>query len=627
MEVVVSKRLKEFRERLLRWDELCAQLKELYYKYLDLAAFRSDKCYFPGRRCVRSWDRKYDVGDLTLMWTYIANTAPLCGKLVKTLAEVEYKIRLEALENFEKYSGTVKTSRLKKFRRLTSIYLNKPVHIYVVLWNNRLYILWDEVAGSLNGKGPYGKRLELELMSLISRFERGDVNVGITVTDIDNAVSNLLFEVPLPETVSKQLNGKMTAPIALFKNLGWLLTDDGRRELRHETNNLGQATARLIDWIALAKYAVDVLKTVENRPLVFKLMSHSVSFTKKGLSVKIEIHPIGTAAKAIKKVYKYFGITLGEPKAVLQRGIDILKSLKDEAFRREKNVYVVNDVGAWIAYSNVVATAILGDGTMTPTDLFIYFKGDNKEGTNLIKRYADAAGGYAKKDRVLLRAWVSRLLLPIPIIPVFHKSIKLYGVLTNYPSAALAKVNGKTYLLYRHERIFTIEGSEALELYEVLKSKCSWIKLKRGDKLKLTLNQLKRLKKCGIKIRLMTEIERDKVRELPSLSFSIDMQAVKQILSEVVKIGRIFMYRIEGKDYLIIKFPDVATAKRIADALKNTGIRASLIQRKREIRIREENSLKVIKEILQEFFTYYTHITSAFYSLFYISFVKASSMP
>jgi len=51
--VVINNRLEEFRERLLRWDELCAQLKELYYKYLDLAAFRSEKCYFPGRRCKR----------------------------------------------------------------------------------------------------------------------------------------------------------------------------------------------------------------------------------------------------------------------------------------------------------------------------------------------------------------------------------------------------------------------------------------------------------------------------------------------------------------------------------------------------------------------------------------------
>jgi len=71
-----NKALEEFRKWLERWDELCTQLRELYYRYIDHAAFRSDKCYFPGRKCVRSWNRLYDVGNLTLMWTYIANTAP-----------------------------------------------------------------------------------------------------------------------------------------------------------------------------------------------------------------------------------------------------------------------------------------------------------------------------------------------------------------------------------------------------------------------------------------------------------------------------------------------------------------------------------------------------------------------
>jgi len=34
-EVVVNKALEEFLERLLRWDKLCSQLRELYYRYLD----------------------------------------------------------------------------------------------------------------------------------------------------------------------------------------------------------------------------------------------------------------------------------------------------------------------------------------------------------------------------------------------------------------------------------------------------------------------------------------------------------------------------------------------------------------------------------------------------------------
>jgi len=33
---------------------------------------------------------------------------PLCGKLVKALAEVEYKIRKKALESLEKYGGVEK---------------------------------------------------------------------------------------------------------------------------------------------------------------------------------------------------------------------------------------------------------------------------------------------------------------------------------------------------------------------------------------------------------------------------------------------------------------------------------------------------------------------------------------
>jgi len=156
--VVDNKALEEFRERLERWDELCALLKELYYKYLDLAAFRSEKCYFPGRRCVRSWNRKYDVGDLTLMWTYIANTAPLCGKLMKALAEVEYKIRLRALKNLKNHGGAVKKSRLNDKSEIIVARLREPIYAYLVLWNKRVYIVW----GELDGLPRSGQRRSVE---------------------------------------------------------------------------------------------------------------------------------------------------------------------------------------------------------------------------------------------------------------------------------------------------------------------------------------------------------------------------------------------------------------------------------------------------------------------------------
>jgi len=42
---------------------------------------------------VRSWNRQHDIGDLTLMWTYTADTALLCGKLMGALAEMDYEVR------------------------------------------------------------------------------------------------------------------------------------------------------------------------------------------------------------------------------------------------------------------------------------------------------------------------------------------------------------------------------------------------------------------------------------------------------------------------------------------------------------------------------------------------------
>jgi len=44
------------------------------------------------------------------------------------------------------------------------------------------------------------------------------------------------------------------------------------------------------------------------------------------------------------------------------RGYAVLRALKKEAFRRDDKMYMVDDAGAWIAFSNIVATLIIGDG-------------------------------------------------------------------------------------------------------------------------------------------------------------------------------------------------------------------------------------------------------------------------
>jgi len=120
-EVVISNRaLEEFLERLLRWGELCSQLRELYYRYLDLAAFRSEKCYFPGRRCKRSWDRKYDLEELTGAWLHITNVAPTCGSLMSVLTNVEYEARLMSLESLRGLVARRESQGLRTKLRLSA---------------------------------------------------------------------------------------------------------------------------------------------------------------------------------------------------------------------------------------------------------------------------------------------------------------------------------------------------------------------------------------------------------------------------------------------------------------------------------------------------------------------------
>jgi len=177
-EVVGNRALEELHERLLRWDELCEQLRELYYKYLDLAAFRSEKCYFPGRRCKRSWKRQYDASDLTLMWTYITNTAPLCGKLIRALAEVEYEIRKRALENLEKYGGTIKNFKLED-HEISYIRLKVPVYAYLIIWNSHLYVIW----GDFNA-------VEIERRIIDAVQNR---RIGVDVYEIDREYERLWF--------------------------------------------------------------------------------------------------------------------------------------------------------------------------------------------------------------------------------------------------------------------------------------------------------------------------------------------------------------------------------------------------------------------------------------------------
>jgi len=343
--VIGNKALEEFRKRLERWGELCSQLRELYYKYLDLAAFRSEKCYFPGRRCERPWGQKYDIGDLTLMWTYIVSTAPLCGRLMRVLTEVEYKVRVKTLESFEKYSGVKKITKGSKGSEIVHIYLKRQIYAYLILWDNRVYVIWGEFGGLPRSGRQRFAEIEYGIVDLMRRLEKGEnVNTPVEVYEIDDEYKRLWFELPLPKSASRLLGEKDRAPVALFRDLGWLLSDGSREQVTH-------------------------------------------------------------GAEMLFTAYKHFGITLGEAENVLARGYAILRALREVAFKRNGKIYVVDDVGAWIAFSNAVATLVLGDGSVLPYGFRI--AGKTSPGAMMVSKLASALGGTRVKNEVS-RLWSGR---------------------------------------------------------------------------------------------------------------------------------------------------------------------------------------------------------------------------
>jgi len=110
---------------------------------------------------------------------------------------------------------------------------------------------------------------------------------------------------------------------------------------------------------------------------------------------------------------------------VIARGYAVLNALREEAFKREGLTYVVDNVGAWIAFSATVATLVLGDGYITPFVLGVVAKPPSE--TTLkgkvvgVRELAKALGGIAIKWNVRLRGWQMRSLLPVPPTPSFEK--------------------------------------------------------------------------------------------------------------------------------------------------------------------------------------------------------------
>jgi len=595
-----NRALEEFLERLLRWGELCEQLRELYYKYLDLAAFRSEKCYFPGRRCVRSWKREYDVGDLTLMWTYILNTAPLCGKLMRTLTEIEYKIRLKALESLEKYGGVEKRNKLNN-SYITHIHLKRPIYGYLVLLGDALYVIWGEFDGLPKDGRTRAAEIERRIVAVIEHYRSGkSVEMEVEEYPVDKEYERLWFEVPLPGSVAKLLGGMDKAPIALFRNLGWLLSDDSRFSLVHGSSNVGQFSIRLFDWLALATYAKSAKRS---GPLVFRFTVFYTVKTKDGINPAINLSAIGTVAENIRSVYRRFGITLGKSEDTIAKGYMILRALREEGFKREGKVYVVDDVRAWIAFSATVATLILGDGAIEPFMLGISAKSPTstafKEGAVGASALARALKGAKAWGGARLPGWYMRLLLPAQPTPAFEKTVKLYDVLVNHPAIAMVEIDGAAYLLtYNGEGLFIAGKDSTVELYEAVRRFGVGARVKRG-KLVVTYAQMIELAK-HVPVALLNDLEAESFKALRPVP-SLDLETLKKALEEVAKMAKFFFRRSRKYKRIVIKPYDNSKLWEIASMLKGAGIRVAVDNIRCEIIVTEQQSVEAVMKILTSF--------------------------
>jgi len=566
----------------------CQRQLEGYRRYVELARFRSGKCRLPGRAC------GYAEADIRLMWQYIEDTASLCGKLIKALAEAECKFRELGIKGLEKgyRVGVTRPDKSRPDHEIVTLYLKKPVYTTAALWGRGLYVFYDRVR--LRGR-------ELEEVA------RKAMRAGISVEtyEVDEEYKRLWFEVPLPKSVSRLLGGRDRAPVALFRNLGWLLSDDARKYLSHGAGNSGQVAVRLFDWIALAEYAME-REIVPRAPLVFELAIRKVTKTEEGDNPTVEATPVGEAAKALNTVYEWFGITLGETEEVLAKGYAVLNALREEAFKHDGRMYVVKDVGAWIAFSNAVDMLVIGDGYVLPYEIRIAVKTAPKATltgeASLLEELADAVGGTTAGDYVRLQTWHMRLLLPTPSTPAFEKTARFYEALVNYPAVAVVEVNGATYLLtHNGGGEFVIGRGKAAELYEAVERLGIKVRFKK-NMLLLTYAQLEELARRGLAVNFLSDVEKDALKEVKPAMSTSDVENIRRVLEEIAKMARIVVAKDRGRVYIRVVPYDKSKVEEIATKLRAVGIRATVLHKKREVRIYEYKSIETIRRVAPHFF-------------------------
>jgi len=173
------------------------------------------------------------------------------------------------------------------------------------------------------------------------------------------------------------------------------------------------------------------------------------------------------------------------------------------------------------------------------------------------------------------------------------------------------EVNGATYLLtHNGGGKFVIGEGRAAELYEAVSRFGIKARFKR-NLLLLTYAQLEELAMRGFAVHLLNDVEKDAVRKVRPVTPAPDLDAVKRVLQEVAKMARIVVAIDRGRLYIRVIPYGKSKVEEIAAMLRAVGIRASMLHKKKEIRIHEQRSVEIIRRIAPHFFThlrFYNHI-------------------
>jgi len=222
--------------------------------------------------------------------------------------------------------------------------------------------------------------------------------------------------------------------------------------------------------------------------------------------------------------------------------------------------------------------------------------------TTLVKELANAIGGAVAGREVKLKSWHMRLLLPTPPTPAFEKTAELYETLANYPAAAVVEIKGTTYLLtHNGNGEFIIGRGKAAELYEAVSRVGLKMRFKR-NLLLLPYVQLEELARRGFAVKFLNDAEKDVIREVKPAMPTTDVETIRRVLEEIAKMARIVVAKDRGRVYIRVIPYDKSKIEEIATKLRAVGIRATILRKKREIRIHERRSVEIIRELAPAFF-------------------------